>query len=471
MSLTSALNAARSGLYLTSTWAQTTSTNIANADAEGYARRTPKVVTSGTGEPVVSEIRRAVNASYDRMFRHETARVAKQDAVASGLALYATTLGDTDAPDGLISRLTDFRGAMGLLSVSPSDAALQRAAVSDAQSLALSFNRTSDGLGEARTTAQEAVRQDVAAINGKLGQLAELNRRMALEPDESDLKLSYGDQVTQTLDQLSQLMDFQARNDRFGRTELFAPGGAPLLLGDEAKPLSFDRKLGRLFSGGIDITPGAAGVRGLSEGSLAGSIQLVNDLIPQMQAQLDTLAQGVILGFQEADPTLGPGQAGLFTDAGAAVGGAPPKPGLAGRIAVNDGVKPEAGGALWRLRDGLGAAAPGAVGDSTIVNGFLATLDGGHSFDPGAGLGAENSLTGYGSMLIAAQQDIRASAESERDALSAGAAAVQSTRMASMGVNIDDELQQLVRIEQSYAANSQVMRVVSEMVDTLLAAF
>jgi flagellar hook-associated protein 1 FlgK len=38
-------------------------------------------------------------------------------------------------------------------------------------------------------------------------------------------------------------------------------------------------------------------------------------------------------------------------------------------------------------------------------------------------------------------------------------------------VNIDDELQRLVEIEQAFAANSQVIRSLSEMLDTLLAAF
>jgi flagellar hook-associated protein 1 FlgK len=36
------------------------------------------------------------------------------------------------------------------------------------------------------------------------------------------------------------------------------------------------------------------------------------------------------------------------------------------------------------------------------------------------------------------------------------------------GVNIDTELQNLTLIEQSYNANSQALRVASEMIDTLL---
>lgn len=38
------------------------------------------------------------------------------------------------------------------------------------------------------------------------------------------------------------------------------------------------------------------------------------------------------------------------------------------------------------------------------------------------------------------------------------------------GVNVDDELQQLMLIEQSHAANATVMKTLGEMMDTLLAA-
>ncbi|MGR3569334.1 MAG: flagellar basal body protein, partial [Pseudooceanicola nanhaiensis] len=58
MSLASALNSARSGLSYTSRWAQTTSTNISNANTLGYARRTPQLATSTMGDPVITGISR-----------------------------------------------------------------------------------------------------------------------------------------------------------------------------------------------------------------------------------------------------------------------------------------------------------------------------------------------------------------------------------------------------------------------------
>lgn len=470
MSLSSALNAARSGLTFTSRWAQTASTNISNASTDGYARRSLKVNTTGMGEPEVSGIARAVDSSLDRMFRLETARTGRQTSLAEGLSLYTSVLGQTDSSDSILSRMTDLRASLGLLSVTPSDTALQRAAVTDAQEVAQSLNRTNEGLLQARKAAQDGVTADLSRINDGLQRLADLNSRIAHERENSDLRLSLGDQITQELDKLAPLMDLTVRTDSSGRVEIFAPGGTELLHNDEAQVLSYDIGSGRLFAGTTDITPGIPGVRGLEEGSISGRIELLNSILPEMQSQIDEMARALIDGFAGADPSLAPGQAGLFTDAGAALTGVP-TPGLAGRIAVNDAARPEMGGALWRMRDGVGAAVEGAASDPTQINAFITMFDEPMSFDPALGLGGTATLSQYASTLIANQQQARAAAESERDLASAGAETVQATRMGFMGVNVDDELQQLMQIEQAYGANSQVMRTVNTMLQTLLDAF
>ncbi|WP_163851535.1 flagellar hook-associated protein FlgK [Pseudooceanicola aestuarii] len=470
MSLTSAMNAARSGLDYTSRWAQTSASNIANANNEGYARRGISVVTTEMGEPRVSETWRAVDASMDRLYRTEVARAARQDSVASGLQMYATVLGDPGAEDSIMGRFTELGTALSLLSVSPGDAALQQGVVTNAELLAGSLNRANSALGEARHSANLAIQTDLDSANATLSQLAELNRRIGLEPEQSDFRLSLEDQMSQALDALAPLMDFTVQTDGSGRMTLFASGGAPLLEGSDPQLLRFDAGSGTLMAGTRDITPGAEGARGISEGSLTGGIELFNTVLPQMQDQLDQIAAGLITGFETADASLAAGEAGLFTDAGSALA-VLHGTGLAGRIAVNAALVPEQGGAVWRIRDGLSATTAGASGDSTQVLAFAQMLDGDMSFDPSAGLTDTAALGDYIALMTASQQDTRARAETARDSFAAGADTIQATRMGFMGVNIDDELQQLLAIEQAYGANSRVLSVASEMIDTLLAAF
>ncbi|MCR8550498.1 flagellar hook-associated protein FlgK [Salipiger sp. P9] len=471
MGLTSAFNAARSGMSVTSRWAESVSSNIANANNASFARRETQIVTDGQGAAKVSEITRAVDASLDAMYRTEVGRTARQDAIATGLAAYTTLLGDSESSDTILTRLTDFRNAMGLLTVSPSDTALQRSTVSDAQQLAGALNRAGSELAEAVESAEGGIASDIAEINAALARLEGYNEQIASGGlGTSEAQLALQDRIGAELDALAEYMDFTLRTDSQGRMELFAAGGAPLLTGGEAELLRFDAATGTLMAGDAEITPGVAGVRGISEGALAGQIELYNTVLPEMQAQLDEVARALIEGLQSADASLADGEPGLFTDAGAALSD-PFAPGLAMRIAVNGAVLPESGGEYWRIRDGVGAEMPGAAGDNTQIEAFIGALDGDMPFDSGVGLGDSGTLSSYVSTLIASQNSTRAEAEGAAETLAAGAVTVQSTRLSFMGVNVDDELQQLTAIQQSYNANAQVLTVVAQMIDTLIDAF
>ena len=84
--------------------------------------------------------------------------------------------------------------------------------------------------------------------------------------------------------------------------------------------------------------------------------------MPGVDAEMDRYANDMIERFRDLMPAtwLDASGEGLFVD-----GGAGGTTGLAGRIEVNAAVDPGAGGAVWRLRDGLSAATPGAEGDGT----------------------------------------------------------------------------------------------------------
>lgn len=468
MSLTSALSVAGAGLTTTSRWAETVSGNIANAGNASYARRDLAVTTDPQGVPGVSTIARAVDSSLDAMYRNEVSRTATQDAMATGLSPYTAILGDSESSDTILTRLTEFQNALDLVSVAPSDASLQRSAVDGAQGLALALNRAGRALADTATDTAAAIGADVDAVNASLARLQGLNERIA-GGLEGEARLALEDQITAELDALAEVTDFTLRKDTDGQVALFTTGGTALLSDNLRQPLRFEPTTGTLYAGEIEITPGKTGVRGISEGALAGRITLYSETLPEMQAQLDEVARALIEGMAGADPSLAPGEAGLFTDAGAALAD-PAAPGLAARIAVNPAVLPEAGGGYWRIRDGMGATAPGTSGDNSLILDFVDTLDATTAFDAAAGLGGSDRLPEYVAALIAGQNATRASAGSAAESLAAGAVAVQSSRMAFAGVNIDDELQQLTAIQQSYAANARVLTVASEMIDTLLGA-
>ncbi|MCU4654334.1 flagellar hook-associated protein FlgK [Roseibacterium sp. SDUM158016] len=470
MGITSALSISRSGLAVVEKRAEITAGNIANADNPVHTRKTALQATDAAGGVRVTGIRREIDAAVERLFRVEQARAGRQEAIASGLELYTTRLGQPGAGTSLTDRIADLRSAFTQLANAPELPAAQTGVLMASESLVRELNDTADALDEARALTHERIGASVATLNSGLMRLAELNGRIPKAGSGTDLEAALLDEAAALVDQLSEVADLHVVSDASGRLSIYTAGGTELLADRNRRTISFDEVSGMLLADGVDITPGRPGERGFAEGKLAGQIELLNAVFPRMQLQLDETARALIEEFSAADASLTPGATGLFVERGNA--GLPASTDdLASRIGVNDAVRPEAGGFLWRLRDGVGAIAPGAASDATQPNAFVDIFETTHGFDALAGLGNNVTIGQFVAGLVADQQQTRVSAQQRQETLLASAASIEAVRSGISGVNLDDELQRLVEIEQAYAANSQVIRSLTEMLDTLLAAF
>ena len=91
-------------------------------------------------------------------------------------------------------------------------------------------------------------------------------------------------------------------------------------------------------------------------------------------------------------------------------------------------------------------------------------------FNSAAGLGTSLTLENYATAMVTKQHTTQTDAQTELQAASLSSEAFATARQNYAGVNTDDELQRLMLIEQSYAANAKMMTTVSSMMDALLAA-
>ena len=101
MSLITALNAARSGMSTSSRWAETVSTNIANANRTSYAKRSAPLTQLPGGGVAMTGFQRATDAALEQAHRREVSRTATQEARASALEVHAAALGEIDSTTGL----------------------------------------------------------------------------------------------------------------------------------------------------------------------------------------------------------------------------------------------------------------------------------------------------------------------------------------------------------------------------------
>ena len=471
MSLTGALNSATAGLRTTQSLTRVSADNVSNALTPDYVRRRAVLVTPGgdQGGVIVSEIRREVDTSLQRMSRLENARMAQFQAVQDGLRSYTHYLGQPGDGVSPADKFSAFQNALTTLVNMPSSNGAQTASVLAAEDLALSIRTAANTL---RTTAAEVdmeIRYEVADLNQALYQLRDLNlQRRSFEPGSLE-SAQFDEQIDKLLDGISGIIDIRSTVDSNGSVSIYTIGGAALIEGDQVQDITFNQGDGTLMAGAQDITPFKDGVRGLQHGSLVGLSELKRDIIPRFQLQLDEFARGLIQTFETSDASLVPGQAGLFTD-----NGSPFDPlvldGLASRLQVNESLSLQGDAEVWRIRDGIGAAAPGDAADSSQIAAFIAAFDAPMGAAAATGIPPFVTMANYGAEMVTGQATERARAENNFNAASSAAEVVLAARRNAEGVNIDDEMQQLLLIEQSYAANSRVLTAVSEMIDTLIAA-
>lgn len=122
---------------------------------------------------------------------------------------------------------------------------------------------------------------------------------------------------------------------------------------------------------------------------------------------------------------------------------------------------------MWRLRDGIGAASEGPSGDATILNKMLDAIK---SVRPINASGIQGS---YSSSELLAQfasntGQKRVSHEAILSSTSAQYTVMADAELSETGVDVDQQMQDLLLIEQAYAANARVIQIASNMIDRLM---
>lgn len=471
MSLTGALNSATSGLWTTQTLSNIAADNVSNAMTPGYVRRSAQVVTAGGSQTgaVVSDIRREVDGALQRLSRSETGKMARYQAIEEGLTSYTTYLGQPGDGTSPAEKYNAFQNSLTTLVNMPSSNGAQTGAVLAAEDLALAVRGAATTLGTTLTEVDMEIRYEVADLNQALYQIRDLNIKRLEAGQGSPEASKFEEGIDNLLDEVSTVLDTRITMTSSGSVNIYTVGGAALLEGKFVQDVTFNAGDGTLMAGEQDITPFKDGVRGLQHGSLVGLSELKRRVIPQFNAQLNEYARGLIQTFEASDASLGAGEAGLFTDNGAPYDAAN-YANLASRLQVNSKVSFGGDAEVWRIRDGLGAATQGDAGDPTQIAAFMSALSTPLGATSDTGIPTFVTLHDFAAEMVTAQASERVRAENNFNLASSAAEVVNGARRNSEGVNIDDEMQKLMLIEQSFAANSRVLTTVSDMIDTLIAA-
>lgn len=480
MSITGALSNALSGLTASSRQAEIVSGNLANVLTEGYAPRSLGLAARRDGGGVsVLGVTRQVDAGLIADRRLAQSGLAAAEARAGFATALQRVIGMPDAPGSLSARLVTLEASLVTASSRPEEPNRLQAVLSAASGLADGLNTVSAQISALRLQADGDIARAVAGINRDLETVATLNRQIAAAQISGRVTASLEDQRQVVIDGLSGFLPLRQLPRANGAVALVTTGGA-LLLDGRANPISFSASpviaphmtaANGLLSGleingqSIEIGGGAGPLAG---GALAAFFDIRDDLAVAAQANVDALARDLIERFQQPglDPSLSPGDPGLFTDAGVLLAPAN-EIGIAGRIAVNAAADPGQGGALFRLRDGLGASAPGPQGDAAFLQALSAALSAPRGLGSGALGGTARAVSGHLATLASAVAQSRLTQDQTLGFETGRSAELRSLELSS-GVDSDAELQRLLVIEQAFGANARMIQTIDDMMQTLL---
>ncbi|PTV95221.1 flagellar hook-associated protein 1 FlgK [Rhodobacter aestuarii] len=480
--ITGALNNAVTGLTAASRAAEVVSSNVANAMTEGYARREISLSSDtlgGDGGGVrINGINRMVNETLLQDKRLADAAAADATARTTFYADLENQIGDPTTEGSLSWTISKFEDSLLTAASMPDSSARLSSAVDAARLVTDKLNSVSADLQQTRLEADQSIAKQVNTLNETLGEIELLNRtittQIAVGRDANGLM----DQRQMLVDSISEIVPIKVVQRDNNQIALFTKGGGILLDGHAyeigftgAGVMAADMTLAGGQLSGITVNGQAMTVGEGSQfggGTLGAAFAVRDTLGTEAQAKLDAVARDLISRFESTsvDPTLNPGDAGLFTDGGGPLVVAN-EAGLAGRISINAIVDPLQGGAAWHMRDGLNAATPGVVSDATLLNAMSSAMTT-QSVPASGNFGAlQRSMAGLSADLLSFASSSRQSSELTQGYTNARQEALHEMALAD-GVDTDYEMQNLLVVEKAYAANARVIQTIDALIQQLL---
>lgn len=486
MSISGSFSNALSGLGATGRLAEVASNNLANALTKGYARQNVEIGSRelsgrGVGTRVIG-VSRTSSPDLTASRRIADGDAAAFEPQAEALARLGSAFGEATGDDGLFRRIEALETSLRGLSETPESEPRQLEVVAAAKDVASFLNNFSDQVASERQNADQLIASQVNTVNQNVEQIDGLNEKITRLAAGGRDVATLIDQRELLIDEVAAIIPVRALPQSNGKVFLTTAQGQ-FLLAEEPVTLEFtqspiitadmvyDPSGGGALSGvtlaGLDLTPGASGAQVLSAGALFGNFAIRDSIGQDMNSQIDEFTADLIQRFEDpaVDPTLAPGDPGIFTDNGSAFDAALQE-GLARRIEVNGAVDPAQGGEPSRLRDGMNSVGAGPVFSSVLPRAYLNALE----------VPVTSNITGVAGTLSSFQMvtgiaeytgQLRDRTEVSTSALISTRESLAANEAREIGVDQDAELQSLIQIEQAFAANIQVIQTASRMMDEL----
>lgn len=483
MPLANTLDVARSSLAVLSDQSAVVSRNVAHAGVAGATRKVVQLTTEPGNAPRVAGIVRGLPEAIQSRVLSARSDVARESAIVSGLAELRA---ESEATSGIGARIGALGSALQTYAAQPADFNLASVALSAAQDVVGALHAGAAAATRVREKAQADIVATVTDLNAQLSRLVELDRIVTSG-------MRSGLDVTDDLDERDRVVGLIAeqigssviyRSD--SGVSLFTDSGIPLYDGTvrqvalKNEPLLPGQPGGTLVVDGLQAS-GAAAIMGIGSGRLAGLFELRDGVAVSFGAQHDDIAGLLIRAFAESDqgaPASLPDAPGLFRGAGSTSvpGVAILSNGLAASIEIAPGVLPSEGGDIFKLRDGgiSGAAYSYNIDDqsgfSSRLQQLVDALSAQMQSAPEAALPPTGSINEMAASSSGWLEQMRKTHSEKSDYASTLLDRASSALNDVAGINIDQQITELLELQRSYQASTKLISAVDSMFGALMQA-
>ncbi len=509
MGLDASLSIANSGLTALQAEMAVASQNVANANTAGYAveqssisSRTADGQASGV---VVGLTTRTINTALENSLYSQNATVSGLTTTSNGLAtisaLQGSTSSDSGSSDTIPDQVGNLQSSLITLDADPSSSASQQAVVTAAGTLASTIQTTAGSYQTARQAAQESIVDEVGTVNSSLALIGSLSNQIEQGRITGISTADLEDQRSAVMTSLSNVLSVQFTPTSAGDMLVTTANGLSLPTHVSSGPLStanatvgvsdaYPGSIPAITLNGRDVTTSLTG------GTLGANISLRDQVLPTMQAELDSFSQTMASRFDAQGLTLFTDGSGNLPGSGATEASPNGQLGFSNVIQVNPAVTADPGIIRDGSHDVVGSATgassftvntAGNTGDTTLIDRLLNYALGSNVQDgvtqPSAsttGLGVTGTLTApySGSTDLASLASTvvssQASTISQASSSLSDETAIQTTlttQVASVsGVSVDDQMASIVSLQNAYEANAKVVTAVQTMFTSLIDA-
>lgn len=445
-----AMNTAVSGLFAHQQAIAATSENIANVNTPDYARRRADFYSDAIpgqfGGVDVNIVRAAVDRFLQSAVYRGNADAAGTTAIAAALSRIEASLGAPGDNLSFANELDRAFAALTTLAANPSSLAAKAEAVAALDSAFSAFARTRAAIAVEVAAADSQIGLDVSRVNTLLQEIWRLN---AAVPDSAGA----ADLIDARLSELSKLVSISVSRNERGQVEVTAGGRVLASAGGYAALGYTPGTPARLTLSSVDPANGALSEIDADFGValVAGEIRALLDLrnveLPRLDALVADAARGVA------------GQMNAVHALNVPAGATAPDPAISALLVEDADGNFSVHGAILADPSRFATARPGAGGVGGANDGIGAAL----LADLAASSAADGVRQAVG--LIGSASRNAAQRAQSNDTL----AGELSARLAAQsGVNLDQELSNLILFQRAYGANARVIAAIDEMWQALL---